>query len=133
MSVKIIIVLLLSSYLLLILLFSFSIRGNSDGLWDPERGHNKGQRIDGLEFYVEHLTWKKLPKAVYGGYEAAKKMRKEMGYDQRRSRSVLPGCCACMLEFRETEGILVSDNARCLLQDHRAHTLAILTHIISAH
>lgn len=57
-----------------------------EGLWDPERGFNKGQRIEGLEFYADHLTWKKLPKKVfdaYGGYEQAKTIRKAMGYDKR--------------------------------------------------
>ncbi len=63
----------------------------SDGLWDPDRGHNKGQRIEGLDFYVDHLTWKKLPKKVfdiYGGYEVAKKLRKDMGYGQVSNLSV---------------------------------------------
>ncbi len=63
----------------------------SDGLWDPDRGHNKGQRIEGLDFYVDHLTWKKLPKKVfdvYGGYEVAKKLRKEMGYGQASNSTV---------------------------------------------
>lgn len=57
-------------------------------MWDPDRGHNKGQRIEGLDFYVDHLTWKKLPKKVfdiYGGYERAKELRKEMGYRQKNT------------------------------------------------
>jgi hypothetical protein len=49
---------------------------------DPERGY-KGARLEGLDFYVDHLTWKQLPKEVFarlGGKDAAKKMRVEMGY-----------------------------------------------------
>lgn len=56
-----------------------------ESLLDPERGY-KGERVEGLDFYVEHLTWKKLPKEVfevYGGYEEAKKMREEMGFNKR--------------------------------------------------
>ena len=52
---------------------------------DPDRGY-KGERVEGLDFYVEHLTWKKLPKEVfevYGGFEMAKEMREEMGFNQR--------------------------------------------------
>jgi poly(A) polymerase len=45
-----------------------------------------GDRTDGLDFYVEHLRWKELPKEVfqiYGGYEEAKKLRKRILEDER--------------------------------------------------
>jgi hypothetical protein len=54
-------------------------------LLDPDRGY-KGERVEGLDFYVEHLTWKKLPKEVfesYGGFEESKKLREEAGYGKR--------------------------------------------------
>lgn len=53
-----------------------------ESLWDPERGYN-GERVEGLDFYVEHLSWKKLPKEIFepfGGYEAARALRKERGF-----------------------------------------------------
>jgi hypothetical protein len=56
-----------------------------ESLLDPDRGY-KGERVEGLDFYVEHLTWKKLPKEVfesYGGFEEAKKLRDEAGYGKR--------------------------------------------------
>lgn len=51
-----------------------------ESLLDPERGYN-GERVEGLDFYVEHLPWKKLPREVfevYGGFEEAKRIRKEL-------------------------------------------------------
>ena len=56
-----------------------------ESLLDPDRGY-KGERVEGLDFFVEHLTWKKLPKEVfecYGGYEQAKQMREELGFNKR--------------------------------------------------
>lgn len=53
-----------------------------DSLVDSERGY-KGAYVDGLDFYVEHLTWRKLPEEVFdsfGSKEAAKAKRQEMGY-----------------------------------------------------
>jgi poly(A) polymerase len=44
---------------------------------DPERGYT-GPRVEGLDFYVEFLKWKQLPKVLfepYGGFETAKEMR----------------------------------------------------------
>ena len=43
----------------------------------------KGTMKDGLDWYVEHFPWKKLPKEVFepfGGRDAAKKLREEKGY-----------------------------------------------------
>jgi hypothetical protein len=69
-----------------IVLYTDTCWCNSDGLlWDPRRGFNKGERVESLDCYVEHLTWKKLPREVleiYGGYDAAKKRRKEMQFDK---------------------------------------------------
>ena len=53
-----------------------------DSLLDPDRGY-RGSRIDGLDFFVEHMTWKQLPKELFeslGGYMIAKVLRKERGY-----------------------------------------------------
>lgn len=53
-----------------------------ESLWDTERGF-RGERVEGLDFYVEHLTWRRLPKEVFetlGGFDAAKAKRQEMGY-----------------------------------------------------
>jgi hypothetical protein len=53
-----------------------------DSLLDPDRGY-RGSRVDGLDFFVEHMTWKQLPKELFeslGGYMIAKVLRKERGY-----------------------------------------------------
>ena len=53
-----------------------------DSLLDPDRGY-RGSRVDGLDFFVEHMTWKQLPKELFellGGYMIAKILRKERGY-----------------------------------------------------
>jgi hypothetical protein len=50
-----------------------------EALLDPERGF-QGTRVEGLDFFVEHTSWKRLPKEVFeplGGYEAAKLLRQE--------------------------------------------------------
>lgn len=67
---------------------------------DPERGY-RGQRAEGLDFYLEHMTWKRLPKDVFknfGGYEAAKQLREERGYGAKKIKadagnSAGPGEC----------------------------------------
>ena len=53
-----------------------------ESLLDPERGY-RGERTEGLDFYIEHCAWKRLPREVfepYGGIEAAKALRLERGY-----------------------------------------------------
>ncbi len=58
-----------------------------EALWDAERGYN-GERVEGLDFFVEHLPWKKLPKEVFaahGSFEQAKQLRKERGYGRQNS------------------------------------------------
>jgi poly(A) polymerase len=47
-------------------------------LIDPEKGF-KAERAEGLDFIVEHLKWKELPKEVFetlGGYEEARNRKK---------------------------------------------------------
>lgn len=59
-----------------------------ESLWDSERGYS-GERVDGLDFFAEHLPWKKLPKEIFepfGGYDTAKRLRKERGYRQISER-----------------------------------------------
>ncbi|RYG64476.1 hypothetical protein EON64_13910, partial [archaeon] len=49
---------------------------------DSERGY-RGERTEGLDFFVEHLPWKQLPREVfeaYGGYEQAKELRRQPGF-----------------------------------------------------
>ena len=49
---------------------------------DPERGY-RGNRVEGLDFFVEHMTFKRLPKEVFdplGGAVTAKALRVERGY-----------------------------------------------------
>jgi hypothetical protein len=56
-----------------------------ESLLDTDRGY-KGERVEGLDFFVEHLSWKKLPKEVfevYGGFDAAKVLREELGFNQK--------------------------------------------------
>lgn len=51
-----------------------------ENLFDPERGY-RGVRFEGIDFFVEHLPWKKLPKEVFeplGGRDAAKAMRQAL-------------------------------------------------------
>ena len=58
------------------------------GLWDEERGY-KGERVPGLDFYVDHLPWKRLPKEVFeafGGYDAAKQLRELGGFSSSASK-----------------------------------------------
>lgn len=53
-----------------------------ESLLDPERGY-RGNRVEGLDFFVEHMTFKRLPKEVFdplGGAVAAKALRVERGY-----------------------------------------------------
>ena len=62
-----------------------------ESLLDPDKGY-QGERAEGLDFYVEHLSWKKLPKEVfeiYGGFEAAKALREENGYHIRQENTKL--------------------------------------------
>jgi hypothetical protein len=57
-----------------------------EALLDPERGY-KGARVEGLDFYIEHMTWKRLPKAVFqslGGFESAKLLRQARGYGVKK-------------------------------------------------
>jgi hypothetical protein len=54
-------------------------RTHREALLDPERGF-QGTRVEGLDFFVEHSSWKRLPKEVFeplGGFEAAKLLRQE--------------------------------------------------------
>jgi poly(A) polymerase len=56
-----------------------------NGLFDK---FNKGVRPEGLDFVVEHVTWKKLPKEVwesFGGKEAAKAKRASMGFGVKKA------------------------------------------------
>ena len=49
-------------------------------MWDEQWGY-RGARKEGLDFFVEHMTWKRLPQSVYdsmGGREAAKAKRIEV-------------------------------------------------------
>ena len=53
-----------------------------ESLLDPERGY-RGNRVEGLDFYIEHMTWKRLPKELFeplGGAVVAKALRLERGY-----------------------------------------------------
>jgi len=48
-----------------------------ENLFDPDRGY-RGNHFEGMDFFVEHIPWKKLPKEVFepiGGRDAAKAMR----------------------------------------------------------
>lgn len=57
---------------------------------DPEKGY-KGPRKEGLDFFVEHVVWKQLPKElfqVFGGREAAKIRRQEILVSQGKGKVV---------------------------------------------
>ena len=56
---------------------------------DPDRGY-RGARVDGLDFFVDHMTWKQLPRELFeafGGYTMAKQLRLERGYGKVISAS----------------------------------------------
>lgn len=60
-----------------------------ESLLDPERGY-KGTRAEGLDFFVEHMAWKRLPKEVFeplGGFAAAKAVRLERGFGVAKKAS----------------------------------------------
>ena len=81
-SVFIIFYFILFYFIYLLLFF------NREALLDPERGY-KGNRVDGLDFYIEHMTWKRLPKDVFkplGGFDAAKVLRQERGYGVKKPK-----------------------------------------------
>ena len=51
-----------------------------ESLLDPDRGY-KGVRFEGIDFFVEHMAWRKLPKEVFestGGRDAAKARRQAL-------------------------------------------------------
>lgn len=51
----------------------------------------KGTMKEGLEWYVEHFPWKKLPKKLFeplGGWDTAKKLRKEREYGKYAKKTV---------------------------------------------
>eukprot|EP01034_Spumella_vulgaris_P023186 gene23186-29381_t len=54
-----------------------------ENLLDIERGY-KGPRVEGLDFFAEHLPWRRLPHELYGeafgDRESAKRVRVERGY-----------------------------------------------------
>lgn len=55
---------------------------DSESMNDPDRGY-RGPRRDGLDFFVEHHPWKRLPAEVFesiGGKEAAKQLRISSGF-----------------------------------------------------
>ena len=54
----------------------------TDSLFDPDRGFRNNKK-EGLEFFVEHYVWKRLPAEVFttiGGRDVAKAKRVEYGY-----------------------------------------------------
>jgi hypothetical protein len=51
-----------------------------ESLLDPDRGY-KGFRFEGIDFFVEHMEWRKLPKEIFettGGRDAAKAKRQAL-------------------------------------------------------
>lgn len=59
-----------------------------DYLLDPEKGY-KGPKHDGLDFSVEHFSWKRLPPEVFapiGGKEAAKQLRAKLGLGSEKRK-----------------------------------------------
>eukprot|EP01035_Chromulina_nebulosa_P021743 gene21743-28138_t len=59
----------------------------TDSLYDPEKGF-KSSTKEGLEFFIEHYTWKRLPPEVFepwGGKDFAKAKRHELGYGRKKS------------------------------------------------
>ena len=57
---------------------------------DPEKGY-KGPRKEGLDFFVEHVVWKQLPKELFeafGGRAAAKIRRQEILVSQGKGKVV---------------------------------------------
>jgi hypothetical protein len=55
---------------------------------DPEKGY-KGPKKEGLDFFVEHVMWKQLPKElfeVFGGREMAKIRRQEILISQGKGK-----------------------------------------------
>lgn len=72
---------------------------------DPERGY-RGEKVEGLDFYVEHVSWKRLPKEVfevYGGYSAAKEMRAAMGF-KKNTAAATATATGADAEGKDTEG-----------------------------
>jgi hypothetical protein len=50
-------------------------------LYDPDRGYRGPREEYGMEFIVEHYTWRRLPKSVFdiiGGRDVAKTRRAEL-------------------------------------------------------
>lgn len=75
-----------------------------EALLDPERGY-RGHRAEGLDFYIEHVSWKRLPRDVFapfGGFEAAKALRQERGYGVKKAKEV------------ETAAVTGADGEDCL-------------------
>ena len=62
----------------------------STRLNDPEKGY-KGPRKEGLDFFVEHVVWKQLPKELFeafGGRAAAKIRRQEILASQGKGKII---------------------------------------------
>ena len=59
---------------------------------DPEKGYN-GPKKEGLDFFVEHVVWKQLPKELFetfGGRDAAKVRRQEILVSQGKGKVQVP-------------------------------------------
>jgi len=64
-------------YFDLIIIVSLLCTRVRENLFDPDRGY-RGTHFEGMDFFVEHIPWKKLPKEVFepiGGRDVAKLMR----------------------------------------------------------
>jgi hypothetical protein len=67
-----------------------------DALLDPDRGY-RGHRAEGLDFYIEHVTWKRLPRdlfAPFGGFDTAKELREKRGYGVKKPKEIAPSAAA---------------------------------------
>jgi hypothetical protein len=72
------------------------ITSRRDALLDPDRGY-RGHRAEGLDFYIEHVTWKRLPRdlfAPFGGFDSAKELREKRGYGVKKPKEIAPSAAA---------------------------------------
>jgi len=78
---------------------------DSDSLHDPDRGF-KAPMKDGLEFYIEHYPWKRLPAEVFsslGGREAAKEVRLQNKLKEVEAEKSLPSQTVANESNNQTE------------------------------
>jgi hypothetical protein len=97
-------------------------------LIDPDKGF-KAERAEGLDFIVEHLKWKELPKEVFetlGGYEEARSRRKAKLVQEKAEAEAQAALTA---QESQTDGV---DNKAAVLTNKKTSALSMFEQRLAA-